>query len=62
MKLTLNTESSVLLVEVKTLSGGSFNALLKEAIELLNAKYKLCSNNIINKKDQNDPSTDFTIT
>lgn len=51
MKLTLNTESSNLLVEVKKNSGLNFNYLLKEALELLSEKY----NN--KQKDQYDPST-----
>lgn len=50
MKLTMNTESSNLLIEAKRISGGNFNSLLKEAMELLVQKY------IQQQKDQHDPS------
>lgn len=50
MKLTLNTESSNLLIEAKKISGANFNNLLKEAMELLLEKYK-------QNKDQYDQNT-----
>lgn len=50
MKLTMNTESSNLLIEAKRISGGNFNSLLKEAMELLIQKY------IQQQKDQHDPT------
>jgi hypothetical protein len=40
MKLTLNTESTSLLILAKELSGLNFNNLLKEAMELLVEKHK----------------------
>jgi hypothetical protein len=40
MKLTLNTESSGLLIQAKEHSGLNFNELLKEAMQLLLDKYK----------------------
>jgi hypothetical protein len=40
MKLTLNTESSGLLIQAKEHSGLNFNELLKEAMQLLVDKYK----------------------
>ena len=49
MKLTLNTESSNLLIEAKKVSGLNFNSLLKEAMELLAEKYNY------KHKDQYDP-------
>ena len=50
MKLTLNTESSSLLIEAKKISGVNFNSLIKEAMELLLIKY------IQQHKDQHDPN------
>ena len=56
MKLTMNTESSNLLLEAKRISGGNFNSLLKEAMELLIQKY------IQQQKDQYDPIKTTKIT
>lgn len=50
MKLTLNTESSSLLIEAKKLSDKNFNSLIKESMELLLLKY------IQQHKDQYDPT------
>jgi len=51
MKITLPMESAALLIEVKQLSGKSFNSLIKESILLLLQKQLELQNN--QPKDHN---------
>lgn len=53
MKISLNTESSNMLVKAREISGINFNALLREAMELLLQKY----NNEQVHNDQTDKNT-----
>ena len=54
MKISLNTDSSNLLIQAKEISGLNFNELLKEAMTLLVVKYK----NSIKHEDQYDHYTE----
>jgi len=54
MKISLNIDSSSLLIQAKEISGLNFNELLKEAMTLLVLKYKDLP---IKHEDQNDQNT-----
>lgn len=58
MKLTLNTESTGLLLRAKEQSGLNFNDLLKEAMQLLLVKYNKESYN--KQEDHYDRTTNNT--
>jgi len=54
MKISLNIDSSSLLIQAKEISGLNFNELLKEAMTLLVLKYKTSTKH----EDQNDQNTE----
>jgi len=54
MKISLNIDSSSLLIQAKEISGLNFNELLKEAMTLLVFKYKTSTKH----EDQNDQNTE----
>jgi len=54
MKISLNIDSSSLLIQAKEISGLNFNELLKEAMTLLVLKYKDLPTK---HEDQNDQNT-----
>ena len=54
MKISLNTDSSNLLIQAKEISGLNFNDLLKEAMTLLVVKYR----NSNKHEDQYDQNTE----
>lgn len=54
MKISLNTDSSSLLIQAKEISGLNFNDLLKEAMTLLVVKYR----NSTKHEDQYDQNTE----
>lgn len=53
MKISLNIDSSSLLIQAKEISGLNFNELLKEAMTLLVLKYRTSTKH----EDQNDQNT-----
>jgi len=53
MKISLNIDSSSLLIQAKEISGLNFNELLKEAMTLLVLKYRTSNKH----EDQNDQNT-----